>query len=274
MSASMRHVLAAMGVLLIGAGVVRADEGIAGDEARPPGAAVDQGDINLGFADADEEVVANLVAQLGAFEYDRREAASAALRKLGPSAFRVMARAYRATNDDEVRSRIADIARSQFLWHTLLKRRGFLGIGYQPANMPTGSEMIAVVQVQRVEPGSAAAEEGLQPGDLVISIDGQPIHDANQDEEFRDVIEQKGAGGQVVLQILRHQRGGPPLSLRKTVTLRARPLHQYADTRNPELLESLDRQIQAFNIWWNEYFSVPEPKRDRMPSSSIFDLPD
>ena len=273
MNSKRRICIVCLSLLALIPSALRADEGIEDEGRFAVDLSIDQDDINLGFADADQQEVAGLIEDLGAFEYTRREKASAELRKLGPAAFRVMSHAYRTTHSDEIRSRIADIARSQFLWHTLLKHRGFLGIAFQPETAPSGAGSESGIRVTEVRQGTAAAAGRIKAGDLICSVDGRPIDDANGGERFRDIIERKGAGGTVVLQVLR--RGGKREleRIQLVINVGARPLHQYADPQDPDMVESLNRQLQAFNIWWNEYFALPEEGRERTPSSSVFELP-
>jgi len=65
--------------------------------------------------------------------------------------------------------------------------------------------------VESVQPDSAAAAAGMQPGDIVVAIDGQPV------ESFVDIkqIVSANAGRALIFQI---NRGGTPLSLTATPT--------------------------------------------------------
>jgi len=228
-------------------------------------AALDMDDVNLGERDADSTQVAELIADLGDIQFDRRERASRALMTLCPGAFRQLARAYREIDDYETRLRIQEIVRDRFLWHTLQKHKGFLGVAYPQngfATLPDGS---LAVPLNYVNPNSAADEAGLRAGDHIRAIDGQRFTDDKSDA-FRNLIQNKGAGGKAVLEVVRGRQ-----TLMIEVTLRARPLDQYI---GPELLDELNHRMQEYTIWWNQYFSLPAPRTERSPSTTVLELPD
>ncbi len=53
--------------------------------------------------------------------------------------------------------------------------------------------------VARVEPGSAAERAGIKPGEVIVSVDGQPL---DQPGAFRKAVDAKAAGDAMTLQIL------------------------------------------------------------------------
>jgi hypothetical protein len=227
--------------------------------------AIDDADVNLGVKDADAARVADLVAKLGDPSFEVREQASAKLAELCPGAFRQLARAYREIDDYETRLRIEEIVRDRYLWHTLLKHNGFLGVGYPPngfEELPDGS---IAVPLTLVSPGSAAEEAGLNVGDKVRSIDGASFSDRNNDA-FRKLIQDKGAGAKIALEVVRGRR-----TLLIEVTLRARPIDQYTQ---PELLDELNRRMQDYTMWWRQFFGLPSPRTDRTPSTTVLELPE
>jgi serine protease Do len=85
-------------------------------------------------------------------------------------------------------------------------QRGFLGVGFEPISqslaraldVPTGS-----AQVGTVEPGSAAARAGLEPGDVIVAVDGQELRSAY---DLRAAIGLKRPGDRVELRIMRDER--------------------------------------------------------------------
>jgi hypothetical protein len=237
--------------------------------ANPEESVLKLDEISLGFPEADEAIVVDWVEKLGDFDFQEREKASQALRELGPPAFPCMARAYRENDDFETRLRIEQIVRHQFLWHTLFKHRGFLGIGYEevPAN-PRRPEGNVMIRITRVEPDTAAWDAGLRVGDFIHSIDGESLGGAVSRLDFRDIIQERGAGGQVTLGIYRGRR-----NVEFHVRLKARPLRYYADPTDPTLFDDLTRQMQVLSLWWAKYFSLPEKKRDQTPSAVEFGLP-
>ncbi len=230
-------------------------------------AIIDESSIDLGFAEADKAKVAALIKQLGSLEYDEREAATQALSAIGPGAFAALAEAFRATDDYEVRLRIEKIVREQFLWHTLYKHYGFLGIQYVPSPIRRSPGGLLAIRVTGVQPGTAAVSL-LLPGDRIIAVDGRHLPDDASEDDFPTIIQEKGAGGKVTLAVI---RGGDIKQVE--VTLQARPLRYYADQRNPELMDKLNRQIQAFAIWWNRFFGPSRKPEPRLPSHDLFELP-
>jgi S1-C subfamily serine protease len=75
---------------------------------------------------------------------------------------------------------------------------------------PTGGAMVAVVI-----PGSPAASAGLQPGDVITAIDGQPV---SAPSDVAQTVDVRRPGERLSLQI---QRG--PLAYTTSATLVARP---------------------------------------------------
>jgi C-terminal processing protease CtpA/Prc len=73
----------------------------------------------------------------------------------------------------------------------------WIGIAMNPAS--TGG-----VEVESVVPGGPAAASGLEPGDLVVAVDGQPVADA---AALRELVGKKAVGQPVVLDV---QREGNP----------------------------------------------------------------
>jgi hypothetical protein len=235
------------------------------DERQAPVDGADEGDVNLGAADADPARVAALITQLGAPEHEKREAASTALAELCPGAFRQLARAYREIDDYETRLRIHEIVRTQYLWHILLKHKGFLGVSYQQ-NSATQLEDGSFVVPIGVRPGTAAHDAGLRDRDLIRAIDDHRFADASDTAVFRDLIQEKGAGGKVRLEIL---RGAEILTFE--VTLRARPVEDYEGN---ELLDELNSRVQAYTLWWSQHFSLPAPRAERTPSTAVLEIPE
>jgi S1-C subfamily serine protease len=92
---------------------------------------------------------------------------------------------------------------STILEHGQVKR-GYLGIAGQQASIPshqqgtTGRERALLVLA--VTPGAPAAEAGVMVGDMLLSLDGEPLESP---EELMDMLQVKGAGHQAKLQLLR-----------------------------------------------------------------------
>ncbi|MCA9543257.1 MAG: PDZ domain-containing protein, partial [Myxococcales bacterium] len=99
-------------------------------------------------------------------------------------------------------------------------RRGFLGVVIQPLE-PVFAEQFGLdadtrgVLVGGVSHDSAAAKAGVEPGDVVVGLNGQQVEDVNR---FRNKVAMLGPGKPVTLEVL---RGGERKTL--TVTLDERP---------------------------------------------------
>ena len=73
------------------------------------------------------------------------------------------------------------------------------------------------MSVDRVQPGTAAEEAGLRMGDLILAIDGEAVDDQPRAPQFRELIQSKGAGGVIRLDVL---RGDERLQLEATLGAR------------------------------------------------------
>jgi serine protease Do len=122
-------------------------------------------------------------------------------------------------------------------------RRAFLGIEYDSAPMslieneelPKGS-----VIVRTVEDGTAAAEAGLQSGDVITSVDGESLRETLQ---IANLIASKAPGDEVSLNVLK--RSGDEETI--TVTLGARDSGMTASADQPssdEMMEELGIGVQ------------------------------
>ncbi len=87
---------------------------------------------------------------------------------------------------------------------------GYLGVASSDAD-----DGGAGAQVREVEPGSPAAAAGLQPGDVIVTVGGQPV---NGSGELAAAMRQRRPGDQVEIG---YRRGGETRSTR--ATLAARP---------------------------------------------------
>lgn len=226
--------------------------------------------LNLGFENAPDEQVEPLLKDLGSPDFETREAASKKIEAIGPAAFTALSRHYYSNRDYEVRLRIQDIVKKQYLWHTLLKRKGFMGVQYQAyTGRPIASDETAII-ISRVEPGHAAQAAGLRPRDLIVSVDDKPINDVIED--FAEYIQDQGAGGKLVLGIIRRDQSQQTIRrIEVTLTLQARPIEHY---NSPELLDEINASVQAYSIWWDKHFSLPRIEHDRMPTAEVLQIPD
>jgi S1-C subfamily serine protease len=92
-------------------------------------------------------------------------------------------------------------------------RRGFLGVRSQPVNIPSKGQKALDRQQETglliitVEEGSPADNGGVLVGDILVSMDAEPVQDA---DEFLAKLTGAIAGQETQLQML---RGGKPFSL-------------------------------------------------------------
>lgn len=226
---------------------------------------LEENDINLGAPAAPTEQVERLIAQLGHPEYDVREHASQELSDHCPGAFKTLSRTYRESDELEIRLRIETIVRYQYLWHTLLKHNGFLGISYPPNGYTTLPDGSLAIHVSGVTNGSAAKLAGLHKGDFIRSIDGESFSTDPDARNFRDLIQEKGAGGKLMLEIMRGNR-----TEQLEVTLQARPIRNYVG----DLQKPLNNRMQARAIWWDRFFGTRAEPTYRMPSTAVLEIPE
>jgi Do/DeqQ family serine protease len=84
-------------------------------------------------------------------------------------------------------------------------RRGMLGVTAQAINSDMAKSLgLASVQgalVDQVNAGSAAEKAGVQPGDVILKVNGQPVDDSNS---LRNRVSALAPGTAVTLDVLRH----------------------------------------------------------------------
>jgi hypothetical protein len=73
-------------------------------------------------------------------------------------------------------------------------------------------------EITNVQPGSAAAKAGVQSGDVVIAVDGEPIASF---DALTQHVSQRGPGDTLTLSIARQAAGGEPEQFDRAVTLDA-----------------------------------------------------
>ena len=98
-------------------------------------------------------------------------------------------------------------------------RRGEIGVSTQTIT-PLMAEALGLtfdagVVLSDVTPGSPAAKAGLEPGDIVTSLDGKPMENGRQ---FRINVYTRGVGEQVAIEV---HRGARTVSVRVPVVERA-----------------------------------------------------
>ena len=100
----------------------------------------------------------------------------------------------------------------QILQHGRI-RRGFIGVAVQPVAFPQGSSQSVGINVERgllvtsVASGGAAEEAGIMLGDVIATIEGEPIRSAR---DLQWVLDGESVGKSIVLEVI---RGGQLLKI-------------------------------------------------------------
>jgi hypothetical protein len=89
-----------------------------------------------------------------------------------------------------------------------VRKGGKLGVGGQSVNGPC--------MITQVQDGSAAARAGIQTGDIVLTIEGEPV--ANF-EALTEKVGRRGPGEKIELEVERVIPGGEPQRFKRTVEL-------------------------------------------------------
>lgn len=94
-------------------------------------------------------------------------------------------------------------------------KRGFLGVSSQPVHLPetqrAGRAQEQGLLIVRVEPGSPAEAGGLLIGDILVSLDGQPVTDT---DDLQPLLMNERVGKAVPVEVI---RGGGLQTLHVTV---------------------------------------------------------
>ena len=119
-------------------------------------------------------------------------------------------------------------------------RRGEIGVSTQTIT-PLMAEALGLtfdagVVLSDVTPGSPAAKAGLEPGDIVLSLDGKPMENGRQ---FRINVYTRGVGEQVAVEV---RRGARTLNVRVPVVERAN------DTGELEALIGAQQVIKPLGV--------------------------
>jgi len=233
--------------------------------------------------------IATWIEQLGGAAYAEREAASHALRQRlhDPEAaepvVRQLGRTYTRTHDPEVRVRIERLAEDYFRRHVLperYRRPAFLGIATRAeqitrpadaadkANGDSAEQTTRGMRIERILPGTAAAEHGLRVDDLIVGLDGERFGADYAFARFTDDIRRRGAGARVTFLV--HRADREPATRAVPVTLGAVP-EDMLDSAESATLKA--RRTALRQRWWHEAFTrgrarLPEAMKDDQPGSS------
>lgn len=205
------------------------------------------------------ERIAQLISELGSPDFAARERATTQLIEIGAPAYAQLREAYRASDDLEVRTRIRRAVTEIFLYERVYSRNGFLGVSMHTTFFPTHRDFpqipagIAAVRVETVQPGTAAEEAGLEPGDILFAIDGEPFARSDEpsaSEQLAERIRTLGPGTAITLSIL---RGDRVEHLDATLGSRPRRYYQAQDD-----LERLEAARAALTEWWAREFDAAQ----------------
>jgi S1-C subfamily serine protease len=85
--------------------------------------------------------------------------------------------------------------------------RGFIGVGLHPVRLPDGSAGLVILSI---EPNGPAAKAGIVVGDVLVRLNGQPVHDT---DDVQAQLGPESVGKAVTAGIL---RGGAPIEIQVT----------------------------------------------------------
>jgi serine protease Do len=119
-------------------------------------------------------------------------------------------------------------------------RRGEIGVNTQTIT-PLMAEALGLafdagVVIADVAQGSPAAKAGLEPGDIVLTLDGKPMENGRQ---FRINVYTRGVGEQIAVQVRRGER---------TLTLRVPVAERQNDTGQLEALIGSQQAIRTLGV--------------------------
>jgi serine protease Do len=122
-------------------------------------------------------------------------------------------------------------------------RRGYIGVRISGVDDVTarsiGLDGARGVMIQSLETGGAGESAGLEPGDVILSVEGKKVNAAN---ELQSLIARRHPGDKVALEVFRDKR-----AIEKTVTLKSRTVSarpvadldaKNEDSRNREKAEA------------------------------------
>lgn len=216
-------------------------------------------EFDLPLSAADARRIDALLADLGAPEFARREQARNELVQFGAAALGKMRDAYRNSTDLEVRLSLEDIMRNVYLNHHLLDANGFLGIRHRPPEVHRARDPrvppdgVGIV-IDFVLPGTAAERFGLQEGDMIIGVDGEPIPMSRRGfsvDGFGEAIRKRGPGARAVFTVVRRNQ-----TFDVEIEIGRRPEDTYSDQDG--LRSDLYAVRERFAIWWDKFVRPAE----------------
>ena len=207
-----------------------------------------------------------LIPRLGVAGYKARDAATQRLVEIGPAAFGQLRRAYRESDEFEVRLRIEEIVREAYLTHHVYNVNGFLGISQDrnprtPDLDPRVPQGRIGILIRRIIEDTAAQRVGLQADDVIIALDGEPLGGTGSRAilELGEALRARGAGATVKLTVLRAAE-----TLQFEAVLGPRPKIYYVGNQTI-VVQMLTAFRKNFPTWWTKYFHpspTPRAKSD------------
>ena len=245
-------------LLLAGAGNVFAQPPLpsrASEEVEP----VTDKELRLPVDERTAAEIDRFIPLLGSPDFVERETATNKLITIGATAFAKLQQAYHQTDDLEVLLRIDRIVHIGYLIHHVFGKTGFLGIR-RSSRYPGHNEDPRIpqghfgIQLAMVLPDTGAERAGLRKGDIIIALDGGPLHGSHIQAfaKFSEEIRNRGPGGQLTLTVLRG-----PSTMEIQATLGPVPRETFNQVAGvAELVQNTNRRFQ---IWWVEYFRKNPP---------------
>jgi membrane-associated protease RseP (regulator of RpoE activity) len=202
------------------------------------------------------------IARLGAPSYKQREAATLRLREIGPASFAKLQSAYRTSDEFEMRLRIETIVRDTFLNKFVFGLNGFLGISQSQVPIVHDDEGriqegYVGIRIQRVIKDTSAEKSGLQVGDVIIALNGEPVPSLGRrtTAAFGDSIRVHPPGSRLLFTILREAK-----QFDLEVTIGARPKLYYGSNQGT-VFQMLEHYRELFDVFWEKHFHGLQPQR-------------
>jgi hypothetical protein len=206
------------------------------------------------------ELTDALIDALGDPRWVVRDSATRWLGLAGPELLEPLRHQYHQTLSQEVRLRIRQVAQEIFLRDRLDVNWGFIGIrmGFASgvsAEIMGGAACVGI-PIQPM-PHSAATEAGLQPGDVIVMVDGErfvlsPQHADEARLAFSRRIRQGRPNDVITLTFVRDGK-----LLNREVTLMPAPSETAATTEFGQTNPSYSGAHDDFRSYWTEHFTVP-----------------
>jgi PDZ domain len=216
--------------------------------------------------------VAQLISELGSNDYDRRESAEKQLWSLGLESLDQFARAYRLTDDFDVRLRIQRIVVQLYFWEKLPDAPGFLGVSASSGNrLPDWkrdsriAKGKAAYDIGYIVPNSSADLCGLRERDLIVSLDGVTLDAGAIHNDFAALIQGRRAGTIIVIEFY---RGRELHAIRLPLSIGSENRGLQFGPGDPGRTSTYARVFNALPAWWRRHFATERDDvgaADRLP---------